>query len=52
MYIVIYYDFDFICVSTYLSDEDYTYVDMESPPINLSGCDWTPIMVKLFNNLK
>ena len=22
---------------------------MESPPINLSGCDWTPVMINLFS---
>ena len=41
--------FDCTNVSTYLSNQDCTYVDMESPPINLSRCDWTPVMVNLFN---
>ena len=28
-----------VIVHTYLSGQDNTYVDMKSPPINLSGCD-------------
>ena len=30
-------DFQVSLVSTYLSGQDYTYVDMELPPINLLG---------------
>ena len=38
-----------IGVSTYLSGRDNTYVGMELPRIKLSGCDWTPVMINLFN---
>ena len=36
-------------VRTYLSGWDCTYVDTESPPIMLSGCDWAPENLNLFN---
>ena len=39
-------------ISMYLFDQECTYIDMKSPQINLSGCDWTPVMINLFNNLK
>ena len=41
--------YGFVIVSTYLSGRNSTYVGMESPPINLSGCDWTAVMINLFN---
>ena len=37
------------CVSTYLSGSGWYLRWIESPPIMLSGCDWAPRNLNLFN---